>query len=192
MEKQGYLYEIIIKALYLIVGIVGLITIFSNLINILPLLKSFSLDYSQMHMYIVETEFAPTYKALTSVDYLNGTVIAKVLMSFIVNLPIFSIFFLILTLFIGIICFLFIKWTLIRSYFKLSLVHIALFIIKYVMFGLLLLAFYSSDMKSLAMGLFIGTITYILISIVQIFLHSLWILKFIFNITDDIKEYNNC
>ena len=192
MEKKGHLYEIIIKAIFLVVGIIGLILIFSNLIHILPLLNSFSLDYNQMHLYIVDTELAPAYKVLTSVDYLNGSVIVKVLLSFVINLPIFSLLFLLLTLVMGIIYFLFVKWPLIRSYFKLSLVHIGLFIVKYVLFGLLLLAFYSSDMKSLAVGLFIGTITYILISLVQIFLHSLWVLKFIFNISDDIKEYNNC
>lgn len=192
MEKKGHLYEIIIKSIFLVVGIIGLILIFSNLIHILPLLNSFSLDYNQMHLYIIDTELAPAYKALTSVDYLNGSVIVKVLLSFVINLPIFSLLFLLLTLVMGIIYFLFVKWPLIRSYFKLSLVHIGLFIVKYVLFGLLLLAFYSSDMKSLAVGLFIGTITYILISLVQIFFHSLWVLKFIFNISDDIKEYNNC
>ena len=49
MEKQGYLYEIIIKALYLIVGIVGLITIFSNLINIL---KYFTYSNMKLHIWI--------------------------------------------------------------------------------------------------------------------------------------------
>ena len=71
MEKRGHLYEIIIKSIYLVVGIIGLIVIINGIINIVPLLASFTLDYNQMHSAIMNTEFAQSYKALTSVDYIN-------------------------------------------------------------------------------------------------------------------------
>ena len=192
MEKRGHLYEIIIKSIYLVVGIIGLIVIINGIINIVPLLASFTLDYNQMHSAIMNTEFAQSYKALTSVDYFNSSLILKILLAFIANLSIFPYLFLILTLFVSILFFIFIKWPLVSSYFKISLMHICVFIGKYLLFGLSLLIFYNSDIKSLATGLFIGTIIYIIMSILQIFLHSLWILKFVLNITDDIKEYNNC
>ena len=192
MEKKGCLYEIVIKSTYFIIGVIGLILIINGLINIFPMLNSFSLQYSDMHTLILNTEFAEAYKTFSYVDYFNGALIIEVLVSFIANLPIFSLLFLILTTTLGILYFVFVKWDLLRVYFKLSLIHIVLFLIKYIFFGLSLLIFYTSDIKSLATGLFVGTVCYIIISLIQIFLHSLWILKFILNIGEDIKEYNNC
>jgi hypothetical protein len=192
MEKKGHLYEIIIKSIYLIVGIIGLIIILNGIVNIVPLFASFSLDYNQMQSAIMNTEFAHAYKTLTSVDYFNSSLILKIFLSFIANLSIFPYLFLVLTLLLSILFFIFIKWPLVSSYFKISLMQICVFIGKYLLFGLSLLIFYNNDIKSLATGLFIGTIIYLLTSILQIFLHSLWILKFVLNITEDIKAYNNC
>ena len=192
MEKKGHLYEIIIKSIYLIVGIIGLIIILNGIVNIVPLFASFSLDYNQMQSAIMNTEFASSYKTLTSVDYFNSSLILKILLSFIANLSIFPYLFLVLTLLLSMLFFIFIKWPLVSSYFKISLMQICVFIGKYLLFGLSLLIFYNNDIKSLATGLFIGTIVYLLTSILQIFLHSLWILKFVLNISEDIKAYNNC
>ena len=191
MKKAGHLYEIIIKSVYLIVGIVGLITIFNGVINIVPLLSSFSYDYSEIQDKVMNTEFNTAFKTLTSVDYFNSSLIMKTVLSFIANLSFLPYIFLIITTLLTILYFLFVKWPLVSSYFKVSLIHILLFIGKYVLFGLTLLIFYTNDIRSLATGLLIGTILYLIFSLLQIFFHSLWILKFILNISEDIKDYNN-
>ena len=122
---------------------------------------------------------------------IDGNIVSKTLLSFINNIEIIAIIFLIMTILLALLYFVFTNWTLVSSYLKLSFISIGLYLIKYILYGLCILVFFKDSYPSLALALNIANSLYMIICLLQLFVFSLWIIKFLFNILSDVKSYIN-
>lgn len=189
MEKKAQLYEIIIKLSYALLAFISAVFVVKNAIFMLPLYKSFSCSETQLYSLIYNTPFGNILNDVGVVTTLSFDVFVKGFVGFLSNVEWIGVVFLFMTIGLMLLRFMFINWTLIRQYLKLSLIQIGLYILKFVLFGIIFALFYKDGTRTMSLAFIIGTSAFLIVSIAQVFVLSLWIIKFIFNIVNDIKYY---
>lgn len=187
MERKGQLIEIIIKSVYFLFSIIAAVFIVKNIISMFPLYKSFQLNEQEMYTFILKTPFGCIYKDIGHVEMIDSNIVSKAILAFIKNIHWCGIIFLTITLIMLFTYFMFIKWQLVGTYLKLSSYLIFAYIAKYILFALSILIFFKDDMNSFALSIIIGTSLYLILSLVEVFILSLFIIKFILNIAFDLK-----
>lgn len=189
MERKGLLFEIIVKGIYFVFSIIAAVFVVKNIISFFSLYQANTVNESELYAIVGNTHIGKIFSDIGGFMAIDGNIIKKALISFVNNIEGVAIVFLIMTLFLTLIYFVFIKWNLISSYLKLSFVSIGLYLLKYVFFGLCILMFFKDSYPSLVIALNIGTSLYLIVCVAQLFIFSLWIIKFIFNILADLKSY---
>ena len=189
MERKGLLFEIIVKGIYFVFSIIAAVFVVKNIISFFSLYQANTVNESELYAIVGNTHIGKIFSDIGGFMAIDGNIIKKALISFVNNIEGVAIVFLIMTLFLTLIYFVFIKWNLISSYLKLSFVSIGLYLLKYVFFGLCILIFFKDSYPSLVIALNIGTSLYLIVCMAQLFIFSLWIIKFIFNILADLKSY---
>ena len=189
MSKKELISEIVIKGIYFIFSIIASIFVVKNIISFASLYQANSVDEQTLYQIIGKTQIGKIFADLNGVFVIDSTVIIKTLTSFLKNIEVICIVFLVLTLALLLLYFIFTNWSLVASYLKLSAISIVLYLLKYVLFGLSVLIFFKDSYTSIIVALNLGTTLYLLISAAQLFFFSLWIIKFIFNILLDLKSY---
>ena len=189
MEKKAQLYEIIIKSCFALFSFIAAIFIIKNMLSMFPLYTSFSSDQLGLFELIYNTHIGEILKDIGPVHTINFKLILKGFACFLLNLEWIASLFLLLTLALLVLKFIFIKWSLVGNYLKLSGLLILAYVLKYLMFLLCFALFYKGGESSLALSFVIGTSLYLLLSLGQLIILSLWIIKFIFNIVGDIIYY---
>ena len=189
MEKKAQLYEIIIKLSFALFSFIAAIFVMKNILYILPLFKTTSLEEFEILGLIYKTPVGNILKDIGTVNTINVEVLFKGFMSFLSHLEWISVIFLIMMIVLLMFRFIFIKWSLVKDYLHLSLYEILFFILKYICFGLSFAIFYKGGADGMSLACIIGSILFIIFSLAQIFILSLWIIKLIFNIVSDLKYY---
>lgn len=189
MEKKAQLYEIIIKLVFAITAFICSVFVVKNAFFMFPLFTSFSCNETQLYHLIYNTQFGDILNDVGVVINFSFSTLVKGFIGFLNNIEWVGLFFLVLTIALLLLRFMFIKWTLIRQYLKLSLVSIVLYILKFALFGICFSIFYKSNIRTMSLAFVVGTSMYLAICIIQLFVFSLLIVKFIFNISIDIKYY---
>ena len=189
MEKKAQLYEIIIKLSFALFSFIAAIFVVKNVLYILPLFKTTSLEEFEILGLIYKTPTGNILKDIGTVNTINVAVLFKGFMSFLSHLEWISVIFLIMMIVLLVFRFIFIKWSLVKDYLHLSLYEILFFILKYICFGLSFAIFYKGGADGMSLACIIGSILFIIFSLAQIFILSLWIIKFIFYIVSDLKYY---
>ena len=189
MEKKAQLYEIIIKLSFALFSFIAAIFVMKNVLYILPLFKTSSLEEFEILGLIYKTPIGNILKDIGTVNTINVAVLFKGFMSFLSHLEWISVFFLLMMIVLLMFRFIFIKWSLVKDYLHLSLYEILFFILKYICFGLSFAIFYKGGADGMSLACIVGSILFIIFSLAQIFILSLWIIKFIFNIVSDLKYY---
>ena len=189
MEKKAQLYEIIIKLSFALFSFIAAIFVMKNVLYILPLFKTSSLEEFEILGLIYKTPIGNILKDIGTVNTINVAVLFKGFMSFLSHLEWISVIFLLMMIVLLMFRFIFIKWSLVKDYLHLSLYEILFFILKYICFGLSFAIFYKGGADGMSLACIVGSILFIIFSLAQIFILSLWIIKFIFNIVSDLKYY---
>ena len=189
MEKKAQLYEIIIKLSFALFSFIAAIFVMKNVLYILPLFKTTFLEEFEILGLIYKTPIGNILKDIGTVNNINVAVLFKGFMSFLSHLEWISVIFLLMMIVLLVFRFIFIKWSLVKDYLHLSLYEILFFILKYICFGLSFAIFYKGGADGMSLACIIGSILFIIFSLAQIFILSLWIIKFIFNIVSDLKYY---
>lgn len=189
MEKKAQLYEIIIKLSFAIFSFFSAIFVVKNAIFMFPLYRSFSYSETKLYSLIYNTPIGDILNDIGPVTHFSFDVIIKGFVAFLSNVEWIGILFLLMLIVLLLLRFMFINWTLIKQYLKLSLILIGLYILKFALFGILFAIFYKDGARTMALGFVVGTSAFLLVSIAQLFVLSLWIIKFIFNIVNDVKYY---
>ena len=189
MEKKAQLYEIIIKFVFAVVSFISAVFVVKNLFFMLPLFNSFSCNERQLYELIYNTQFGGILSHIGVITTFSFNTIVKGFIGFIANIEWIGILFLLLTIALLLLRFIFINWTLVKQYLHLALISILLYILKLALFGLAFDICYKDSTRSIALGFVAGTVVYLITCCAQIFVFSLMIIKFIFNISGDIKYY---
>ena len=189
MEKKAQLYEIIIKCSFAIMAFIMSIFVVKNIISIIPLLKSFSFDEITLYREFYSTHIGEIIKDMGIINRIDFLIIMKGFTSFLLNIEWIMYLLLIMTMCLLIIRFIFLKWTLVKQYIKISSAIIISYFLKYLIFALCFAIFYKGGIKSMSLSFVVGSSFYIIISIIELFFLSLFIIKFIFNIYGDLKYY---
>lgn len=188
MEKRGMIIEIIIKSLLAIIALLSIVFIICDIVGIFPLFGVFKMDEDTLNIAILNSPIGPTFKNMGIVDSINGNVIKDAIISFIVNINGYVILNLSILIALLVTYFVFIRWDLILGYIKVYGFITLFFILKYVLFAFQFVLFYKDDLRSIAISIFIGNIMFILVSLIEIFCFSLFIMRFAFNIKKDLTE----
>lgn len=189
MEKKAQLYEIIIKFVFAVVSFISAVFVVKNLFFMLPLFNSFSCNERQLYELIYNTQFGGILSHIGVITTFSFNTIVKGFIGFIANIEWIGILFLLLTIALLLLRFIFINWTLVKQYLHLALISILLYILKLALFGLAFAICYKDSTRTIALGFVAGTVVYLITCCAQIFVFSLMIIKFIFNISGDIKYY---
>ena len=189
MEKKAQLYEIIIKLVFAVVAFVCAVFVVKNAIFMFPLYSSFSCNEKQLYELIYNTQFGGILNDIGVITRFSFITIIKGFVGFLNNVEWIGIIFLLLTIGLTLLRFIFINWTLVRQYLKLAMMSIVLYIIKLALFGIAFAICYKDGIRTISLGFVVGTSFYLLTCIAQLFVFSLWIIKFIFNISSDINYY---
>ena len=189
MEKRIQLIELLTKIGYFILAIILAIAVVFDIISTAPLLTSLKYGTNEVYNILYKTPIGEILSDITVSEYAPFFTIAfAAIGAFFYNLSWVHIVFLVF--FIGNLVLLFIhpKWQLYLQYLKGNLILIGLFVAKYLIFVLFYFIFASSDAR---IGVFIGTIFYFIIDLGISFILFLYMLKFIFNIGEDVKKIVN-
>ena len=189
MEKKAQLYEIIIKSVFAVVSFISAVFVVKNLFFMLPLFNSFSCSERQLYELIYNTQFGGILSHIGVITTFSFNTIIKGFVGFIAGIEWIGIIFLLLTIALLLLRFIFINWTLVKQYLHLALISILLYILKLALFGIAFAICYKDSTRTIALGFVVGTVVYLITCCAQIFVFSLMIIKFIFNISGDIKYY---
>ena len=189
MEKKAQLYEIIIKFVFAVVSFISAVFVVKNLFFMLPLFNAFSCNERQLFELIYNTQFGGILSHIGVITTFSFNTIVKGFIGFIANIEWIGILFLLLTIALLLLRFIFINWTLVKQYLHLALISILLYILKLALFGLAFAICYKDSTRTIALGFVAGIVVYLITCCAQIFVFSLMIIKFIFNISGDIKYY---
>ena len=191
MEKHKIIYELIIKFIYFIFSIIASVFVVKNIISFITIYNVNVVDEADFYGIIGKTHIGKIFNDIGGYIAIDGNIVSKTLLSFINNIEIIAIIFLIMTILLALLYFVFTNWRLVSSYLKLSFISIGLYLIKYILYGLCILVFFKDSYPSLALALNIANSLYMIICLLQLFVFSLWIIKFLFNILSDVKSYIN-
>ena len=192
MEKIGQISELAIKIVYGILAFIMSVFIVKNIILMFPLLGSMKLDENSLVQLISTTRIGPIYESIEAYHDVDNKLVSSVIVSFLSNIEWIAIVFLIITILMLFTLFMFIKWKLIASYLKLSGLIAACYLFKYILFGICFLIFFNDSFEGVTRSFLVGTIIYIIVSLFELFLCSLFIIKLVLNFSSDVKAiYEN-
>lgn len=189
MEKKAQLYEIIIKLTFAVISFVAAIFVVKNIISMLPLFKSLSCSEKEIYELIYQTNIGNILNEIGIVSNFNFLLLVKGFVAFLKQTNLLAILFLVIIIATLLLHFIFIKWKLLSSYLKISALIILSYILKYLSFAALFGLIYKYSTYTLALSLTIGNVFYLIFSIFELFLFSLYIVRFVLNISGDIKYY---
>ena len=188
MERVGVISEFIIKIVYGITAFIIGVFVVKNIILMAPLFGVLKLDEPEIVNLISNTKIGPVYESVEAYKQIDGKVIFNAIMAFISSMGWLEVAFLICNVLLLFALFMFIRWNFISNYLKLSGLIILVYFLKYSVFGLFFLIFFNESVKGAATGIFIGNIFYMIFSLIELFLASLFVLKLVLNFNMDIKE----
>lgn len=189
MEKKSVYYEFLLKCIFFIISFIMAIFIILNVIKIAPLLKSYSISNENLYSLFFKTDVGNIFTHMVVFEDSNFfTMLNEALKALIISLKWIDITFLLLFGILLIAAFIYPKWKLINSYLKLSSFLIATYLLRYISFALCVLYFLKDSVIGLTNGIFFGTIFYLLFCVGMIFIMSLFMIKFIFNVYFDVKN----
>lgn len=189
MEKRAQLYEIIIKLLMAIIAFITGVFVAKNAVFMLPLFESVGKSEVELYEIIYATSIGDILKDIGVIVNVDLKIILKGFTAFLLNVEWISIVFLLVTLVLLMLSFVFVKWKLVKSYSRISLSIIGLYILKYLLFLLSFALIYKNGEKSMAMSFIVGNSLFMICSFIELFLLCLFVVKFILNIVGDIKYY---
>ena len=190
MIAKKQISEIIMKFLFAVIGFTLAVYIFKDIISMVPLFNS-SLNENEIYTLISTTSIGNVFSKLGAVEVIDKTLIYTTIVAFLDSIPIFNVIYLALVVLLTILYFVYPKWSLLKMYLKMAYVIIALYIFKFVFYGLVFVCFFKDNIQTLVTCLINGNIIFIFFSLGEIFILSLWVLKLLLNITNDIKELIN-
>lgn len=190
MIAKKQISEIIMKFLFAVIGFTLAVYIFKDIISMVPLFNS-SLNEDEIYTLISTTSIGNVFSKLGAVEVIDKTLIYTTIVAFLDSIPIFNVIYLALVVLLTILYFVYPKWNLLKMYLKMAYVIIALYIFKFVLYGLVFVCFFKDNIQTLVTCLITGNIIFIFFSLGEIFILSLWVLKLLLNITNDIKELIN-
>lgn len=190
MIAKKQISEIIMKFLFAVIGFTLAVYIFKDIISMVPLFNS-SLNEDEIYTLISTTSIGNVFSKLGAVEVIDKTLIYTTIVAFLDSIPIFNVIYLALVVLLTILYFVYPKWNLLKMYLKMAYVIIALYIFKFVFYGLVFVCFFKDNIQTLVTCLINGNIIFIFFSLGEIFILSLWVLKLLLNITNDIKELIN-
>lgn len=152
-----------------------------------PLYRIYQYDEQEIYNAIYKTPFGPIVENMGVIEVIDSSMVLNTLLAFIKNLKWLEIVFLVLTMIMTFVFFLFIKWHFIETYLKLTGYLLFTYLGKYLFFALSILFFYKDDIASFSFSIIIGTSLYLILSIIELFILSLFIIKFILNLRMDLK-----
>ncbi len=189
MEKKAQLYEIIIKLSFAVFSFIAAIFVVKNVLHMLPLFKTSSLEEFEILGLIYKTPVGSILKDIGTASTINVEILFKGFLSFLSHLEWISVIFLGMFIVLLLLRFVFLKWSSVKDYLHLSLYEILFFVLKFICVGLSFAIFYKGGANGMSLACIVGSIFFIIFSIAQLFILSLWLLKFIFNIVNDLKYY---
>ncbi len=190
MIAKKQISEIIMKFLFAVIGFTLAVYIFKDIISMVPLFNS-SLNEDEIYTLISTTSIGNVFSKLGAVEVIDKTLIYTTIVAFLDSIPIFNVIYLALVVLLTILYFVYPKWNLLKMYLKMAYVIIALYIFKFVFYGLVFVCFFKDNIQTLVTCLINGNIIFIFFSLGEIFILSLWVLKLLLNITNDIKGLIN-
>lgn len=188
MEKLGQLLEILIKFIFAMFSTVACIFVVKNAFSMLSFFNLKEVDDALFYKILGNTQIGKVYNSMGVVIGLNMYSIICGILAFIINIEWICVAFLII--FIGLLTsyFIFIKWKLIKAYLKMCLALMISYIVKYLIVLLFLAILNDNSMEGFYLAFKVGAVFYFLISLIELFILSLWILKFFINIYSDIRQ----
>ena len=187
MEKTGQLMEIIIKLVVAIFSIIAAVLVVRNCFSMLGFLSIKPSEEIEFYDVLSKTQIGKIFSDIGVFVRLDLAIILKGLVSFLCNLEVVVIlYFHLLVSLIG-LYFVFIKWSLLKSYIKMFLIIGASYLLKYIFVLICLAIFNNNNMEGVILSIKIATILYIIVSSIEFVCILLLILKFITNIAGDIK-----
>lgn len=187
MEKTGQLMEIIIKLVVAIFSIIAAVLVVRNCFSMLGFLSIKPSEEIEFYDVLSKTQIGKIFSDIGVFVRLDLAIILKGLVSFLCNLEVVVIlYFHLLVSLIG-LYFVFIKWSLLKSYIKMFLIIGASYLLKYIFVLICLAIFNNNNMEGIILSIKIATILYIIVSSIEFVCFLLLILKFITNIAGDIK-----
>ena len=185
MEKRGAIIEIIIKLGLAILAFIAIIYVALDLVSMTSLFKVMKLNEVEIEDAIFKTNLYPIYKNIGIVDNVDGNIVSLTIVSFAKTIGAIPLVYLFVSIGLLITYFIFIRWNLILSNIKMIGFLALTYLFKYILFGIQFLLFYKDDTRTLAISIFTGTILYIIVSLVEMFILSLFIYKFVISLKKD-------
>ena len=191
MEKTGRILELIIKFIFAIFSAISIVFVVRNSISMFGFLTVTNDNSAIFYATLNNTHIGKVYNSFTSLNEINLNIIHQGFVSFVSNMDVICYIFFALFVILLITYFAFMKWEIIKSYIKISCYLILTYLSKFVFILLMIAICFDGSEPSVYLALKIGTIFYYLFAMVEMFLLSLWIAKFILNLKDDFKSINN-
>lgn len=189
MEKRSIYYEFILKCVFFLISFIMAIFTILNVIKIVPLLQAYSISNEKLYSLFFKTDVGNIFTHMVVFEDSNFfTMLNEALNALIISLKWIDIGFLLLFGILLIAAFIYPKWKLVNTYLKLSAFLIIAYLLRYISFALCVLYFFKDSVIGLTNGLFFGTIFYLLFCLSMIFIMSLFMIKFIFNVYFDVKN----
>lgn len=187
MEKTGQIIEIIIKLVAAIFSIIAAVLVVRNCFSMFGFLTLGNDEEIKLYDVLSKTQIGKVFSDIGVFIDLNKTVILVGFSSFLNNLEFISIFYFVILLVILLLYFLFVKWSLLKNYINILLIIGASYLLKYIFVLVCLALFNNNNIEGIILSLKIATILYFIISVVEFGCFLLLILKFITNISTDVK-----
>ena len=193
MEKTGQKLELLIKGITAIFGIIAIIFIVRNCISMTGFW--FVKDENDVIFYhtLQNTHVGKVYNSLGVINDVNLNVIKLGFVSFITNIDWICYVFLFITILLLIAFFTFPKWEFVGHYLRHSLYLFFAYLSKYMFVLIFLGLFFDGTESSVYLSMKVSTISYFVFSFIEMFILSLWIVKFILNLPYDLKSlFKDC
>lgn len=191
MEKFGQILEIIIKTIFAAFSIVAVVFLVKNVIFMLMFFKLDGTNEAMFYNVFSNTFIGKVYNTMGAVIDINAMIILRGIVSYFLNLEVICCIFIMLIINLLVLYFIFIKWALLKTYLKMSGIVIASYIFKHAFILLFLAIFNDYSLENVCLALKVGSIFYLLLSIIEFIIFMLWIIKFMVNIVFDIKYLRN-
>lgn len=187
MKQKINIYEFVIQLILFILAFWLGVFVVLNILKIAPLFKSFQYEEMELELAVLRSPFGNIYRNLGVVEVIDSNVITNVLFSFVASLNGLAILFLLVFAFLLFLNFLFIKWNILVNNLKGCSLILLAFLCKYILFGSIIMMFYKQTMNSLCLSLILGSIVYIIASLVELLVIGYWLYQFVYAAINNIK-----
>lgn len=189
MGKYQIIKELIIKFFAACISLICIIFVVENMISMFPLFQSMKMTESEIWNCIHQTRLGTLYNSMIVTD---DTPIIKMveqgLFSFFKNIQWFVIVFLCFVLVLFLLRFLNLDDDFVKKYLNIHRWIILIYISKYLFMVLGMAIFFRDSIRSVSIGLVFDTTISMVFDLLLIFFLSLFIIKFVLNISSDMKE----